>query len=92
MPRLIPSMARRLREVLAIAERLRAGESAAQVKATTKGNPWAVGQRIRDAQGSDPDVLRAALIALADLELDTRGSSELDDDTVGLRAIAEMTA
>jgi DNA polymerase-3 subunit delta len=92
MPRLIPSMARRLREVLAIAERLRAGESAAQVKATTKGNPWAVGQRIRDAQGSDPDVLRAALVVLADLELDTRGSSELDDDTVGLRAIAAMTA
>ena len=91
MPRLIPSMARRLREVLAIAERLRDGESAAQVKATTKGNPWAVGQRIKDAQQSDPDVLRTALIALADLELDTRGSSELDDDTAGVRAIAAMT-
>lgn len=92
MPRLIPSMARRLREVLAIAERLHEGESAAQVKATTKGNPWAVGLRIKDAQGSDPEVLRAALVALADLELDTRGGTELAEDTSALRAIAAMTA
>ena len=63
----------------------------AQVKASTKGNPWAVGQRIKDAEQSDPDALRTALIALADLELDTRGSSELDEDTLGLRAIALMT-
>jgi DNA polymerase-3 subunit delta len=92
LPRLIPSMARRVREVLGIAERLREGESAAQVKATTKGNPWAVGQRIKDAQGSDPDVLRAALVVLAGLELDSRGGSELAEDTSALRAIAAMTA
>jgi DNA polymerase-3 subunit delta len=92
LPRLIPSMARRLREVLAIAERLDAGESAAQVKATTKGNPWAIGQRIKEAQGADVHVLRHALVALADLELDTRGGSELAEDTSALRAIAAMTA
>jgi DNA polymerase-3 subunit delta len=92
MPRLIPLMARRLREVLGIAARLHEGESPAQVKATTKGNPWALDQRIKEARNADPDVLRAALVALADLELDTRGGSELDDDTVGLRAIAAITA
>lgn len=92
MPRLIPSMARRVREVLAIATRLQEGESAAQIKATTKGNPWAIGQRIKDAQGSDPDALRSALVALSDLELDTRGGSELSEDTSALRAIAAMTA
>ncbi|MFL5843098.1 MAG: DNA polymerase III subunit delta [Solirubrobacteraceae bacterium] len=92
MPRLIPSMARRLREVLSVAERLREGESPAQVKATTKGAPWQVDKRIKEARNADADVLRAALVALADLELDTRGGSELDDDTVGLRAIAAMTA
>jgi DNA polymerase-3 subunit delta len=92
MPRLIPSMARRLREVLAVAARLQEGESPAQVKATTKGSPWQIDRRIREARGADPDALRAALVALADLELDTRGGSELDDDTVGLRAIAAMTA
>jgi DNA polymerase III delta subunit len=84
-------MARRVREVLTIAERLRDGESAAQVKATTRGNPWAIGQRIKEAQRADPDALRAALVLLADLELDTRGSSELDHDTSGLRAIGAMT-
>jgi DNA polymerase-3 subunit delta len=92
MPRLIPLMARRIREVLAIAERLREGDSAAQVQASTKGNPRDVGQRSKDAESSDPDALRTALVALADLELDTRGSSELEDDTLGLRAIHLMTA
>ena len=87
MPRLIPAMARRLREVLAIAARLQEGESAADIKASTPGNPWAVGKRIDEARGADPDALRTALIALADLELDTRGDSELAEDTSALRAI-----
>jgi DNA polymerase-3 subunit delta len=92
MPRLIPLMARRLRDVVGIATRLRDGESAAQIKATTKGSPYAVSMRIKEAQSADPDVLRAALVALADLELDTRGGTELAEDTSALRAIAAMTA
>jgi DNA polymerase-3 subunit delta len=91
MPRLIPSMARRVREVLGIAARLAEGESPAQVKATTKGSPWAIDRRIREARASDPEALRAALVALADLELDTRGGTELAEDTSALRAIAAMT-
>jgi DNA polymerase-3 subunit delta len=91
LPRLIPSMARRVREVLTIAARLQEGESPAQVKSSTKGNPWAVDQRIKEARNADPDALRAALIALSDLELDTRGQSELAEDTSALRAIAAMT-
>jgi DNA polymerase-3 subunit delta len=92
MPRLIPSIARRVREVLAIAARLQEGESPAQVKASTKGNPWAIDRRIKEARDADPDALRAALVALNDLELDTRGQSELAEDTSALRAIAAMTA
>jgi DNA polymerase-3 subunit delta len=91
LPRLIPSMARRVREVLAIAARLQEGESPAQVKASIKGNPWAIDQRIKEARNADPDALRAALIALSDLELDTRGQSELAEDTSALRALAAMT-
>ena len=91
LPRLIPSMARRVREVLGIAARLQDGESPAQVKASTKGNPWAIDQRIKEARNADPDALRTALIALSDLELDTRGQSELAEDTSALRALAEMT-
>jgi DNA polymerase-3 subunit delta len=90
--RLIPAMARRVREVLRIAERLEAGESPTQVKETTKGNPWAVGQRIKEARGTEVDVLRRALETLAQLELDTRGMGDADDDTAAVRALGRMAA
>ena len=90
--RLVPLMARRVREVLAIALRLEAGESPAQVKASVKGNPWAVDRRIKEARATDADTLRAALEALADLELDTRGMSELAEETSALRTIARIAA
>ena len=90
--RLIPLMARRLREVLAIADRLEAGESPAQVKSSTKGSPWALDRRIKEARATDPEALRRAIETLADLELQTRGMSELDDDTTAIRALGRMAA
>jgi DNA polymerase-3 subunit delta len=92
IPRLVPLMARRVRDVLAIATRLEAGEAPAQIKETIRGNPWATDRRIKEARAADADSLRRALEALADLEVATRGGSELDDDTAALRAIAEIAA
>jgi DNA polymerase-3 subunit delta len=92
LARLVPLMARRVRDVLTIAERLEVGESPAQIKATIKGNPWAVERRIGEARRSDVDALRRALIALADLELASRGGEELDSDTLALRAFDEVAA
>jgi DNA polymerase-3 subunit delta len=92
LARLVPLMARRVREVLAIAERLEAGESPSQVKGSMKGSPWAAERRIAEARRSDADSLRRALIALADLELASRGGEELEDDTVALRALDEIAA
>jgi DNA polymerase III subunit delta len=92
IPRLVPLMARRVRDVLAIAARLEAGESPAQVKETIKGSPWMADRRIKEARATDADALRRALEALADLEVATRGGSELDDDTAALRAIATIAA
>lgn len=92
LQRLIPLMARRLRDVLAVAARIEAGESPAQIKGSLKMSPWAADRRIKEARGSDPEALRRALEALADLELATRGGSELADDTAALQAIDAIAA
>jgi DNA polymerase-3 subunit delta len=85
--RLVPLMARRVRDVLAIATRLENGESPAQIKESIRGNPWQTDQRIKQARATDADHLRRALEALADLEVASRGGSELEDDTVALLAL-----
>jgi DNA polymerase-3 subunit delta len=90
LPRLVPLMARRMRDVLAIATRLETGESPAQVKETLRMSPWAADRRIKEARATEVDALRRALEALAELEVASRGESELSDDTEALRAIATI--
>jgi DNA polymerase III subunit delta len=90
LPRLVPLMARRVRDVLAVATRLEAGESPAQVKSALKMPSWQADRRIKEARATDAEALRRALEALADLELASRGNSELADDTEALRAIDEI--
>jgi DNA polymerase III subunit delta len=92
LPRLVPLMARRLRDVLAIATRLEAGESPAQVKESLRMSSWAADRRIKEARGTDAAALRRALEALAELEVASRGMSELADDTEALRAIGAIAA
>lgn len=92
MPRLVPLMARRVRELLGISLRLEAGEAPQDIKKTFKGSPWAADKRLAEARRADPQALRRAIEALAELELATRGGSELADDTVALRAIDEIAA
>jgi DNA polymerase-3 subunit delta len=92
LPRLVPLMARRVRDVLVIATRLEAGESAAQVKDSLRMSPWAADRRIKEARATDAEALRRALEALAELEVASRGQSELADDTEALRAIAAIAA
>jgi DNA polymerase-3 subunit delta len=95
LPRLVPLMARRLRDVLAVAARLEAGEPPAAIKASMKMSPWAADRRIKEARATDADALRRALEGLADLELASRGlggSGELSDDTVAIRTIGRIAA
>ncbi len=97
---LIYLMAQRLRDALAVAERLQAGESVATVKRTLRMPPRAAERLVADVARSDPGRLRAALGALADLELDSRGgaviaadrspSAALSEDTLALRAIQKI--
>jgi DNA polymerase III subunit delta len=94
-------MAQRLRDALAIALRLQAGESAAEVKRGLRMPPRAAERFVADVARSDVERLRSALAALADLELDTRGGAPLTasrtplagmhEDTLALNAIEAIT-
>ncbi len=95
-------MASRLREALAVSLRLQAGESEAEVKRGLRMPPRAATRFVADVGRSDPEQLRRALGALADLELDTRGGAalsaarsawcSLEEDTLALRAIETISA
>jgi DNA polymerase III subunit delta len=95
-------MAQRVREALAIALRLQAGESVADVRRGLRMPPRAAERFVADVARSDPDRLRRALGVLADLELDSRGGAAistsrspqamLDEDTIALRAIEAITS
>jgi DNA polymerase-3 subunit delta len=94
-------MAQRLRDALAVALRLRAGESVAEVKRGMRMPPRAAERFVADVGRTDPDRLREALVALAALEVDSRGGAVLSigraplagmsEDTLALRAIETMT-
>jgi DNA polymerase-3 subunit delta len=87
LARLVPLMARRLRDVVAIAARLEAGETPSDIKASLRMSPYAADRRIKEARSTDADALRRALEGLAALEVASRGNSELSEDTEALRAI-----
>jgi DNA polymerase-3 subunit delta len=99
---LIYLMAQRLRDALAVAVRLRAGESEATVKRGLRMPARAAERFVADVARSDPERLQAALGALADLELDSRGGAvlvssraplaPLSEDTLAVRAIQAITA
>jgi DNA polymerase III subunit delta len=97
---LIYLMSQRLRDALAVALRLQAGESEAAVKRGLRMPSRAAERFIADVARSDPSRLQSALAALADLELDSRGGAviasqrtafaALSEDTLALRAIAQI--
>src|SRR6185436_18250585 len=78
---LLYQMARRVREAVDVADRLEAGESAAQVRRGLRMPPKPAERFIADVQRTDRDALRRALEHLADLELDSRGGRAVPDDT-----------
>ncbi|MEA2190563.1 MAG: polymerase subunit delta, partial [Solirubrobacteraceae bacterium] len=90
--RLVGLLARRVRDVLTIAQRLEAGEAPPQIKKSLKMSPWAADRRIAEARSSDTYRLSRALETLAELELASHGDSELSDRTEAVRAIARIAA
>ncbi|MHB8533140.1 MAG: DNA polymerase III subunit delta [Solirubrobacteraceae bacterium] len=84
-------MAGRLRDALSISLRLAAGESVAEVKRSLRMPSRAADRLLADVQRSDPERLRGALSALADLEIDTRGGAVLLADRSPTAGMAEDT-
>jgi DNA polymerase III subunit delta len=85
-------MVRRLRDALAVAEALAAGHAPAQIKRSLRLPGFAADRLIADAGKRDVEGLRRALIAMADLELESRGGgagagSVLSEETAALRAL-----
>jgi DNA polymerase-3 subunit delta len=94
-------MAQRVREALQIALRLQAGESVGDVRRGLRMPPRAAERFVADVARADPERLKKALGALADMELDSRGGAAigssrspyatLDEDTIALHAIETIT-
>ncbi len=95
-------MAQRLRDAVAVAVQLQGGASAAEVKRGLRMPARAAERFVADVARSDLARLRAALSALAELELNTRGGAPLtasrtalaglDEDTLALRAIESIAS
>ena len=85
-------MTRRLREALGVAEQLEKGASPATIRSGLRMPPKVASAFIADVQRTDAAALRRAITVFADLELDTRGASALDPDTLALRTIAQAAA
>jgi DNA polymerase III subunit delta len=85
-------LTKRVREALGVALSLEAGDAPAVVKRGLRMPPKAADQFIADVRRTDSGRLRRALVLLADLELNTRGGSELAGDTLALRVIGEIAS
>jgi DNA polymerase-3 subunit delta len=87
-------MVRRLRDALAIAEALAAGQPASQVKRTLRMPGFAADRLIADVSKRDVDTFRRALELMADLEVESRGGGGgvLSEETAAVRAVIAVTA
>jgi DNA polymerase-3 subunit delta len=94
LPGLIYWMSSRLREAHRVAQALDAGQAPAQVKKTLRMPSRAADQLIADARRAGTDKLRAAVEAIADLELASRGGGPggASEDTAALRSVISITS
>jgi DNA polymerase III subunit delta len=86
---LLYQMARRVRDAVAIAEALQAGQAPAQIKRGLRMPSFAADRLISDVSKRDVEAYRRALELLADLELESRGGGggALTEDTAAVRAV-----
>jgi len=89
LPSLLYQMVRRVRDALAIAEALAAGQPPAQIRRSLRMPSFAADRLIADVSSRDAEGYRRALELLADLEVESRGGSGgvLDENTAAVRAV-----
>jgi DNA polymerase-3 subunit delta len=94
LPGLLYGMVRRVRDALAIAEALAAGQPAAQIKRGLRMPSFAADRLISDVAKRDVESFRRALELLADLEVESRGGGRgvLSEETAAVRAVIAVTA
>ena len=85
-------MTQRLRQAYDVVCRLEAGEAPAEIRRTLRMPSRAAERFIADVRRADVASLRAALEAVADLEVSSRGGTELDEDTAALQTIERIAA
>jgi DNA polymerase-3 subunit delta len=93
LPGVLFAIVRRLKDTLAVAEALAAGQPPAQIKKGLRMPSFAADRLIADAGRRDVESLRRALEAMADLELESRGGggAALSEDTAAVRALIAAT-
>jgi DNA polymerase-3 subunit delta len=94
LPGLLYGMVRRLRDALAIAEALAAGQPPAQVKRTLRMPSFAADRLISDVSKRDVESYRRAMELMADLEVESRGGGGgvLSEETAAVRTIIAVTS
>ena len=91
LPGLLYQIVRRLKDAIAVAEALAAGQPPGEVRRTLRMPSRAAERFMADVAKRDVDALRRALEVMADLELESRGGGAslgaLDEDTQAVRAV-----
>jgi DNA polymerase III delta subunit len=95
LPRIVYSLAPRLRQGLKAATELEAGRPSSEVAKGLSMHPYAAKMLVSNVKGRSPEDLDAAIRALADLELWSRGGSDYPERvafTVTLRRAIGLEA
>jgi DNA polymerase-3 subunit delta len=92
LPGLLYWMTNRVRQAHDVVCRLDAGQAPGEIKRTLRMPSKAADRFIADVRRTDVASLRRAIEALAELEVASRGGTELDEDTAALRTIELIAA
>jgi DNA polymerase-3 subunit delta len=94
LPGLLYGMVRRLRDALAVAEALAAGQAPGQVRRTLRMPSFAADRLIADVAKRDVEAYRRALELMADLEVESRGGGGgvLSEETAAVRAVIAVAS